>query len=461
LTDHDRALAHLGAAEWLERAHESDPAVLGTHFERGNARDRAVGYFAEAAEMALRGNDLSTALGHVERGVACGATGEMLARLRICEATASVWLGTIERAEVAALEARAHAPAGSVLWCNAIEQLAMTGMRLGRPIEARGLARDLLLHMPASDRGPWALACANTTAALAVLGLLPEADELLEAISPASQFSDDASIAGRILRAQSLARLTRAPVEAYDLVLQAAEAFERAGELRDACAERCNAGFIALECGLSIEDTIRSLTEVLGQAQRWGLANLVAGIEQNLGLALYRGGQLERARQVLGDSVRLFCEQKDRRMEGYSRLYLADVLAALAQHEQAEREARQATNALGGLPSGVGLALAVLARILLARARLAEALETSTRAFDLPGLSQGTEDNSDVIRIVHAEVLYATGNREQARAVLETASEQLRQRVAEIKEETARQRFLAAVPERSRIFTLLAAWSAA
>src|SRR5207302_934930 len=41
LTDEDRRLGHRLAAEWLERAGESDPLVLGEHFDRGGDRARA------------------------------------------------------------------------------------------------------------------------------------------------------------------------------------------------------------------------------------------------------------------------------------------------------------------------------------------------------------------------------------------------------------------------------------
>ena len=82
LTEEDRALGHRLAGEWLARRGEQDPSVLAEHFERGGDLARACHFHARAAEWSFTHFDLDGVLSHVERGVACGASGEVLLELR-------------------------------------------------------------------------------------------------------------------------------------------------------------------------------------------------------------------------------------------------------------------------------------------------------------------------------------------------------------------------------------------
>jgi len=82
LTEHDRALGHDRAGEWLVRAGEQDSMALAGHFERGPFPAKAAIHYARAAEQAMCGADLYTAIARAERGVACGAKGEANVALR-------------------------------------------------------------------------------------------------------------------------------------------------------------------------------------------------------------------------------------------------------------------------------------------------------------------------------------------------------------------------------------------
>ncbi|WP_437304258.1 serine/threonine-protein kinase [Sorangium sp. So ce388] len=81
LTDHDRALGHRLAAEWLLQAGEHDAKVLAEHFERGGEPLLAVEFYLRAAEQALAGSDAAAAVALAERGLALGAGRDVEAAL--------------------------------------------------------------------------------------------------------------------------------------------------------------------------------------------------------------------------------------------------------------------------------------------------------------------------------------------------------------------------------------------
>ncbi|MGK4000337.1 serine/threonine-protein kinase [Sorangium sp. So ce1024] len=81
LTDHDRALGHRLAAEWLLQAGEHDAKVLAEHFERGGEPQLAIEFYLRAAEQALAGSDTAAATALAERGLALGAGRDVEAAL--------------------------------------------------------------------------------------------------------------------------------------------------------------------------------------------------------------------------------------------------------------------------------------------------------------------------------------------------------------------------------------------
>ena len=107
LTEGDRALGHLLAAEFLEKSHARDAIVLVEHFERGGDAARAASFCRDAAAEALEANDLAAAIARARRGAELGATGDLLGRLHLIEAQAQFWRGEYALAEAAATVGRA------------------------------------------------------------------------------------------------------------------------------------------------------------------------------------------------------------------------------------------------------------------------------------------------------------------------------------------------------------------
>src|SRR5699024_6369343 len=86
LTEEDRTLAHRLAGEWLERAGETEGAVLAEHFERGRDPVRGRRWLLRTAEQAIEASDYEAALDAASRAVALGAAAEELGALRLIEA---------------------------------------------------------------------------------------------------------------------------------------------------------------------------------------------------------------------------------------------------------------------------------------------------------------------------------------------------------------------------------------
>src|SRR6185295_15248064 len=98
LIESDRGLAHRLAGGWLEASGESDASVLAQHFERGGELARAAVWYQRAAEQALRGNDLETAIDRAERGLEHAAGGALRASLLMILLEAYAWRNEWTRA---------------------------------------------------------------------------------------------------------------------------------------------------------------------------------------------------------------------------------------------------------------------------------------------------------------------------------------------------------------------------
>jgi tetratricopeptide (TPR) repeat protein len=105
LTDSDLVTGNRLAAEFLESAGEPNFAVIAEHFQRGNDLPRAASHYVRAAEAALDTLALNLSMRHIAAGVACGASGKELGRLRACEAYCSFHLGQIDRCAESGLAA--------------------------------------------------------------------------------------------------------------------------------------------------------------------------------------------------------------------------------------------------------------------------------------------------------------------------------------------------------------------
>src|SRR6202012_3016965 len=103
----------------------------------------------------------------------------------------------------------------------------------------------------------------------------------------------------------------------------------------------------------------------------------------------------------------------DPRGEGSAHTYLAEIALRAGDLEEAEREASVAAELLRTFPPLPAPPLALGARILLRTRRAPEALVLAGEAYALLESLGAIEEDEALVRLVYAEVLSATGAREE------------------------------------------------
>jgi tetratricopeptide (TPR) repeat protein len=452
LTDADRALGHRLAGEWLERAGEDDPATLAEHFERGGRPARAAGFLLAAAQRAFHNNEARAALDFAERAARAGLEGEALGRARVVEARAQVWLGNFDAASDAADAARALVPRGSDAWYEALGVTGVIAQGRGPRERLLAVADDL----ESSDAGTTAhlSTCARVTTQLAFTGELRRAARLLDGIAPRAAAAGDPLVLAHFFQARAtLASFAGEAHAALRLLEASAQHFEQIGDARGATIQRANWGSMAIELGGHAE-AARALREVIAAAEPLGLPGVIATARHNLGVALARCGDLDEAREVEAEAARMHAAQGDQRLEGSSRAALAEILAMGGDLDAAEAEAARAVALLAVSPPLRAVALAVAARLRLARGRVEAAVEAAGEAHAILTSLGGIEERESLVRLAWAEALEASGRRDEAAAALAEGARILRDRAERIEAPAWRERFLTAVPENARTLDL-------
>jgi eukaryotic-like serine/threonine-protein kinase len=462
LTDEDRLLGHRLAGNWLEQAGAADAMVLAEHFRHGGEPARAARWYERAAAQALNANDLVAAIDRAELGIAGGATGELLGKLGLIAAEAHVWRGELEEAERRALAAARDLPAGGAAWLRALAQAIIAAGKHGRLQAVEDQVR-LVEEAPLSEeptiRSARIIALTVGANFLLFGGRHAVADPLIAAIGKLAGERDTA-LDPQALGLLHQLRAVRASV-AGDLgrcltgLESALQAFEQAGDLRDACAVRTNLGYLYSELG-DFQRAEAALRQALGACDRMGLFDLSASIQHNLGRVLGLGGDLGEAERLERASIEAALRQGDPRLEGMARIYLAEILVARGDFERASVEAAAAVEVLVVAPT-----LQVAAKGILARARLGGgdvpgALAAAREAQAALEHFGEIEEGDSMVRLTYAEALVAAGEQTQAYAALAAARDHLLARAERVADLGWRRRFLHEVPVNARILALAA-----
>ena len=456
LTEADRRLGHLLAGRWLGEAGETDAYVLGEHFERGGEPALAVGWYARAAEQALDANDFAGALDRAARAARCGASGETLGALRVLEAEAHSWQGDNARSEASAMEAMALLPRGGEPWFAAAGWAAIARAKFGhidRLVAVSDEMRGMLDRGHLERRG--AIAAAQTLVPLLLMGQYAQARAMratLEALP--ERLRRDPAIEARL----EYGRAVRSSVDGdpsvmLDALAKTITSFDQAGLLRNACMQRANLGYGLMKLG-AYEEALRCLRDALASAERLGLPAVAATAKHNLGLALAYLGAMDEALAAEAEAARAFAVQGDQRMEGASRNYLAVIRILAGDPAGAAPEARAAVELLGSSAPIRAYAMSTLAHALLASGLTGEALAVARETMALLEELGGIEEGEAQLRLVHAEALLASGDREAGRDALVAARDRLVARADKLTDPSRRATFLEAVPEHARTFEL-------
>jgi tetratricopeptide (TPR) repeat protein len=465
LTERDRVLGHRLAAEWLERVGEPDAAVLAEHKERGGLAEEAGALFLRAAEEALRNGDGPAAITRAERGIQCGAEGEVLGALLAVQAEAYGLAGDSARSGELGERALALTPAGSPSHGRALAS-AVVGALFSQQKDALGrlLPRLLSFQPEPGAAGRIVAALQGVVVALLVAGAREAAAVYLSRLEAVV-----ASIEATDPHAAALAALARGNFRCYaEADPWGALGHDRAAAARfEAAGDRHNGpiatAYTARDLMLlgAFDEAEEALAISVGAARRSAAGAGIGSFAASLGgylealVRLARGQYDEAAasgRAVLEGAI----ARGDRVFEARARLVVVESELGRGALEAAERE-------LGGLGDPAALTtqnraglLSLLAELRLAQGRVDEALGPSAEALALvrsSGVYVTFRD--EAAALVHACALSAAGDREAARRVLEEALAELEARAARIEDPAYRRTFLEAVPVRSRLRALL------
>ncbi|WP_437815385.1 protein kinase domain-containing protein [Sorangium sp. So ce1078] len=503
LTRGDRLLGHRLAGAWLEQAGEIDAVALAEHFDHGGEHARAMQWFLRGAEQALERGDLAAAIAHAERGARHGdlcdrlaegdlagerggsadphglREGEALSALRLVQAEAHRWRGEFEQAQRCAAQAARRLPRGTPLWFRAADELMSAsgrrgdymlttawakevaacgdvGAAEGAPGDAGGPRSEPPGARAADIRSARVIALCSAARQLFPAGRYAEADALIARVRALA--GDLASLAPRAAAEVHRLRGARArhlgdPAGDVAGYAAAVDAFERAGDVRDACNARVSLGFALLELG-DFERAGEELTAALAAADRMGLRTVATRARQNLGRVLAASGRLDDALALSRQVVLEARAQGNLRFEGGTRIYAALIAHAAGDFAAAESDARDAAELLQVVPPSRAGALAALARALSAQGRADAAVSAAREAEGILARYGGIEEFESLVLVAVVEAARAAGDLEGARAAAARGRDRLLARAAEIPEPALRESFLHRVRENAMLLSL-------
>ncbi|WP_437725723.1 protein kinase domain-containing protein [Sorangium sp. So ce861] len=509
LTRGDRLLGHRLAGAWLEEAGERDAIALAEHFDHGGEHGRAMQWFLRGAEQALERGDLAAAIALAERGARHGdlcdrlageepageqgapagtsgaREGDTLSALRLIQAEAHRWRGEFEQAQRCAAQAARRLPRGAPLWFRAADELmSASGRRgdymlttawakevaacggaaaaevapgdAGAPVSAPPGSAPAAARVAADVRSARVIALCSAARQLFPAGRYAEADALIARVGALA--GDLESLAPRAAAEVHRLRGARArhlgdPAGDVAGYAAAVDAFERAGDVRDACNARVSLGFALLELG-DFERAGEELTAALAAAERMGLRTVATRARQNLGRVLAASGRLDDALALSRQVILEARAQGNLRFEGGSRIYAALIAHAAGDFAAAESDARDAAELLQVVPPARAGALAALARALSAQGRADAALPAAREAEGILARYGGIEEFESLVLVAVVEAARAAGDVEGARAAAARGRDRLLARAAEIPEPALRESFLHRVRENAMLLSL-------
>ncbi|HEX8107309.1 MAG TPA: protein kinase, partial [Kofleriaceae bacterium] len=238
LTDQDRREGHRHAAQYLERIGEPDPGVLADHYREGDDPAAAAPLYCRAADQAVAGHDLATALRRVELGLKCGPEGKLLGAMRGLQCYAHFWNDQWETAYPFGSEALELLPAGSYRWCKTMgTMLTITSLsgklyHFGRLVEVFAA-----VEVDPEARTAYVEAGALLAVMFAYLGRRTQSRLFVERIEAIGglQGDDDATTAGWVhfARVYYSRLLGSDPWHTLAISRQGSDAFEKAGSTRN------------------------------------------------------------------------------------------------------------------------------------------------------------------------------------------------------------------------------------
>ncbi len=448
LTDEDRALGHRLAGDWLEASACDDPLVLAEHRERAGQGPLAAAWYLSAAEQALGGDDLEGARARAARGIACGATGELLGELRRVHSEATHLLGAERESIESGRAALALLPRSSPSWGRAASIVAAA---LGSLADLDAI-EELAVEMARPPVTPaCALALMHAARSITFGGRHARGTALVEQVE-ALGIDDDAIVASLLSLRGILLAFAEDRWRSSLLTAESAQRWDRLGDHRKAAVDRHNLAGAFMWLG-DYPRAERMFRDVEKELRRMALAGFLAMLQQNLGYAIFRQGRHAEALDLFAASLDFCAATGIRRLASAALSYRSMVLLEQGDAEGAEREARASLADITELPLVHACALSPLADALIALGRPTEALEALAPAVALLDGGAHFEERAINVRLAQVRALRAVGQLDAARAVALAARAELLAMAAKIGDADLRTCF-DRVPEHAAIFAL-------
>jgi tetratricopeptide (TPR) repeat protein len=457
ILEEDRAALHLAAGGWLESVGDVDVGLIARHADAGGDLPRAAVLYARATRQAYtNGAQLETALELAERGLHCGAEGEIRAQLLIAKANVCASMGRLHEAIGAGEEATALVPAGSDAWAEAQRVVSTACIESGRASDGDARAAWVLANFPALSPALRATLQAARVRGLIDLGVPAQALALAEQAVETARGSNAIEAVLRALDARLFALMhvgeQSSAIAAGSTLIEAAEG---AGDVVLATRGRINAGSVLNHLGM-FEEAQAMLERGLSDARGRRMRILEAFALHNVGMSYARLGNLDEGISCQRHAARIADETHAARLRIHTRCYEAIFLVwrgAPGDLGAAHTLARFVCDETQSLPALHTIALFVLAKVQLARRYLESALElsreVSQRLAALP-----VEEWEEYMRLNFVETLLAMGMEGEADAVLDGAFRAVSAHAAAIGRGDHRHAFLHRLEEVRRIVEL-------
>jgi tetratricopeptide (TPR) repeat protein/predicted Ser/Thr protein kinase len=465
LTDRDRTVGHRLAGDWLEArvrpdAAELDAVALAEHFLRGDAPGRAIAWYRQAAEQALEGDDLPSAIDRAERAIACvhgvgdtasDADNRLVGVLRQLQAGAHAWRGEYALVVERGAEALERLAPTSVPWLVAAAAVADARARRLEHEAVLALCKTLAaLPLEPEMHRAYAHAVAVTMTTLLWHGDRVLAEQLFTQLERVAAAGDPASMAW-VYTARSWRALRDGdPAASLAFDELGEECFGAVGDLRNACRSRANVGYGQLMLGAYAEAEA-SLREAIAGATRIGLHTVTAQAQHNLGLALARRGRFDEARRIEAAALAAFDAQGNRRLGAAAHNYLAMIEILAGNPRDAIDHAQRAIDYAVDKPAALCVYRGTLSTAHRLAGNAAAALAEATRAIELVDTHGRPEEGEAAIRLAHAEALRAAGNLDDAQRAIAEAHSRLVAAAEKIGDLERRRAFLEDVTEHAEI----------
>lgn len=462
LADHDQQLGHRLVAQWLKRAGEPDALVLAEHFQRGRDLENAAAHYLRAGSQSFDRDDLSGALQCAERGIACGATGEVLGHLQTLQVMAHCWRSELAVAHQLSSSAGELVAPGSRWECLLLFHGTWASLVVGADENFSSFARRFVEFEPdAEARRDYMLWAPLAASLLTSYGhekrsraLLDRAEELQEAM-PAQSLG----LVGALAVGQSdhLRAFERAPYRTLELTRRAVQAFENIGDTRNQITALNRLGQAWGEIGEWGEGE-RALRMAVELAHRIRVPFAELQSAMHLAALLVTGrdpSKWDEADSIVTNV--LGASGVSAGYRGWAHGIRAQCLMNRNHHDAAVEQAHAARTLCARLPLRRIWINTLLIRGLLALGRTEEAQEVSCEVHSaLEGSSGGyVEINA---REVIAEVHARTGRMDDARVLLAETLRHIDIRAADMPDEAMRARYWCNVAENARARSLADEW---